>query len=393
MQRIKSFLEKYEQGYLFPYSRIAWILLSFVFILGAVVYGISYTFNSFSSGRKEVHISKEEIRRDKVILEEEQEKYQMVTKSSYDKQLDSLKRLTPKSEWNILFKFVDDVEYVQVKKYKAGYYDPWYEYYYDGYYYNDYEERKIKRKVDNDTAYPVLINQIVSAQGIDSAYFSEKTRIVNMLIEIHQRIPSAEATTLMKDLVLYWLSYERELERSDITRIYSWMDKLEKKKIILGNKNKISGDDTKIIDVFSSFINLFANDSISEERIELVDETINSLQTNGLKKSKDNFKILQKILGSPLEDSDLKVAVNDYFENKLFNKQSKNTANDFNKYHNLFSQKLQMRAVEASINEADRLEKQKNNKEYLLIALIGIFQIVIILVLFSIQRVVKSKEA
>ena len=169
MKRLKNFLEKYEQSYLFPSSRLVWIVFSMIFILGSFFYGISYLIDGVPNSRLDVHINPEELRRNKVILEEEQEKYAESTKKSYDKQIDSLKRLTPKSEWNVLFFFKDEIEYVSVSKYQPGRYDPWMGYYYDGYYYTDYEQRNVKRKVDNDTAYPVIIDQIFEIQGIDSA--------------------------------------------------------------------------------------------------------------------------------------------------------------------------------------------------------------------------------
>ena len=391
MKRLKNFLEKYEQSYLFPSSRLVWIVFSMIFILGSFFYGISYLIDGVPNSRMDVHINPEELRRNKVILEEEQEKYAESTKKSYDKQIDSLKRLTPKSEWNVLFFFKDEIEYVSVSKYQPGRYDPWMGYYYDGYYYTDYEQRNVKRKVDNDTAYPVIIDQIFETQGIDSAYFSKKIAVVNILIDLHKRIPSKDANKIMKNELFSWLSYQNQLERSDVSRILSWMDKIEKKKVILGSDNKTSDNKSQILEVFGTFINRFAYDSISEERLELVDKTLEQLQLNGFKDATSNYKILEKVLSSPLDNEDCEVAVNDYFDDKLFKKTSKNKGADFVKYFTLFNQKIKIREAENTFAESERLSSQETNKEYFIIALLGIFQIAIILVLYSIHRSIKNR--
>ena len=116
------------------------IIGSGILLIGIVVFSSLYLWNSIPNSRKEVHISKEELRREKVILEEDLEKYEECTKAAYDKQVDSLRKISPKGEWNKLYRLEDAVEYVKVKKYEPGYYDYWSGYQSEGYFYDDYEK-------------------------------------------------------------------------------------------------------------------------------------------------------------------------------------------------------------------------------------------------------------
>lgn len=392
MNRFKSLLEKYENGYLFPYSRIVWILASVIFITGTIIFSSLYLFNSIPNSRKDVHISREELRRKKVILEEDLEKFQECSKSAYDKQIDSLRKMSPRSEWKKLFSFVDDYEYVEVRKYQPGYYDPWSGYQYDGYFYDDYDMVKVKRKVDNDTAYPVILNSIFNIRGIDSAYFCEKIKDLNLLIELHKRVPSNDATYLMKNYFSSWVGYSTDLERDDIKQIYFWMDKIEGKKIILGKSNKIRGNKRTTLEVFSNFMSLFCYDSVSVNQIKLVDRVIDLIKASGFKDVNSNYNILTKVLGSSLKEKDLEIAISDYFDGKLYKKKSKSQDQDFNNYMRLFNKKVAFREAEKSELERARKNKVDENRVYAIFSFLGILQIVIILTLFSIQRVIKDRK-
>ena len=391
MNKLKNLLEKYENGYLFPYSRLIWIIASGILLIGIVVFTSLYLWNSIPNSRKEVHISKEELRREKVILEEDLEKYEECTKAAYDKQVDSLRKATPKSEWNTLYRLEDAVEYVKVQRYQPGYYDYWSGYQSDGYFYDDYEKITVKRKVENDTAYPILIKRSLDYQGIDSAYFCEKIRVINLYLELHKRVPSAYATALMKNNFYYWVTWGTSLKRNHISKIYSWMDKLEGKKIVLGKSNKISDGKRTTLEVFTKFIGQFQYDSISEKRMELVDNTISYLKNNGFKKANANFNLISKTLGSKLADEDLEVALTDYFEGKLFKKNAEKPDQEFSKYLNLFTTKVKLRESEKSMLEYSREDKLERNKNLALYSLIGILQVIIILVLFAIHRSIKDK--
>ena len=393
MNRFKSLLEKYENGYLFPYSRIVWILASVILIIGTIIFSSLYLFNSIPNSRKDVHISREELRRKKVILEEDLEKFQECSKSAYDKQIDSLRKMSPRSEWKKLFSFVDDYEYVEVRRYQPGYYDPWLGYQYDGYFYDDYERVKIKRKVDNDTAYPVILNSIFNFRGIDSAYFCEKIKDLNLLIELHKRVPSNDATYLMKNYFSSWVGYySTDLERDDIKQIYFWMDKIEGKKIILGKSNKIRGNKRTTLEVFSNFMSFFCYDSVSVNQIKLVDRVIDLIKASGFKDVNSNYNILTKVLGSSLKEKDLEVAISDYFDGKLYKKKSKSQDQDFNNYMRLFNKKVALREAEKNELERARKAKVEKNRNYAIVSFLGILQIIIILTLFSIQRVIKDKR-
>ncbi|MEY3048320.1 MAG: hypothetical protein RL365_358 [Bacteroidota bacterium] len=354
------------------------------------VFSSLYLWNSIPNSRKEVHISKEELRREKVILEEDLEKYEECTKAAYDKQVDSLRKIAPRGEWNTLYRLEDAVEYVKVKKYQPGYYDYWSGYQSEGYYYDDYEKITVKRKVENDTAYPILIKRSIDYQGIDSAYFCEKIRIINLFIELHKRVPTQDATTLMKNNFFYWVTWNKSLKRNHISKIYSWMDNVEGKKIVIGKSNKISDGKRTTLEVFSKLIGQFQTDSISEKRMELVDNTISYFKNNGFKKANANFNIILKTLRSKLADEDLEVALTDYFEGKLFKKNAENPDKEFSKYMNLFTTKIKLREDEKTLLEYSREEKLEQNKNLALYSLLGILQVIIILVLFAIHRSIKD---
>jgi len=392
MNKLKNFLEKYENGYLFPYSRLVWITASMVLVFAILIFTLKYFWTSIPNSRKDVHITKEEIRRDKVILEEDLEKYEECTKAAYDQQVDSLKKMTPKSEWNKLFRFEDAIEYVKVQRYQPGYYDYWSGYTTEGYFYDDYEKVNVKRKVDNDTAYPVLLKRTFENQMIDSAHFCEKMRIVNLYLELHKRVPASDASDLMSEQFAYWVSWSSdEFERSDVARIHQWMDRVEGKKIVLGKDNKLSDGKRTVLEVYSKFIRKFQTDSVSENRMAHVDKTLDYLKANGYKKPNANFNILSKVLESNLSDDDMEVALNDYFENKLFKKKAVNPDQDFSKYMNLFKSKVDIREFEQAMEEQERKVQLAQTKEYLIYAFLGILQVIIILVLFSMHRTMREK--
>jgi hypothetical protein len=227
---------------------------------------------------------------------------------------------------------------------------------------------------------------------IDSAHFCEKMRIVNLYLELHKRVPASDASDLMSEQFAYWVSWSSdEFERSDVARIHQWMDRVEGKKIVLGKDNKLSDGKRTVLEVFSKFVRKFQTDSVSENRMAHVDKTLDYLKANGYKKPNANFNILSKVLESNLSDDDMEVALNDYFENKLFKKKAVNPDQDFSKYMNLFKSKVDIREFEQAMEEQERKVQLAQTKEYLIYAFLGILQVIIILVLFSMHRTMREK--
>jgi hypothetical protein len=123
----------------------------------------------------------------------------------------------------------------------------------------------------------------------------------------------------------------------------------------------------------------------------LVKDVLNHLKNSSKIKKKENKHALTRIiLSNDLKDYDIENACNDYFKTGVFSFSDKDVVDEFQKYLNLYHQRVAMAEVDL---ESRNREKEENRDDSMMIALYSfgtIVSIATILLLFSIQSILRK---
>ncbi len=374
-QKLK--LSNVEEKYAFPIGRKTWQFLTVIALLLLVVSIVYYVVNVIPSSRKEVHISKSELSKNKIDLEEEKDK--SCEKLDFDQATKTLKGKMPLSEWNKLGDSVMVEKYAEVEKY-----DPYY-----GEFYSDYVSYYSKEYQLNEDAVPNILNNIYDYKSLDSLDFCEKIDVLNVLTELVSRTNKSKATHFLKSRFKSIVIYSSRVSVHNIQDITSLMKKIEKKPIFFN-------DDSNSEDAyytFENYIRLFQNDSITDERVELANEINDKIST-----SKKNISILNKhkiaqlIIGSNFSDEDVEIVSKDFFIDLKINYTDETIIENYSKYIRLFREKLAIAEAELEEKEEDKEENRYLSSMGALISFASILSFATILLLFSIQGILKKNS-
>ncbi|MCE2865684.1 MAG: hypothetical protein LW804_08785, partial [Cryomorphaceae bacterium] len=207
MKKLTHFLNQVEERILIRYGRRIWQIIGFISILAFVASLFLVISNLMPTDRKEVHISKQEYKSNKVDSDfDESNNIDACTKSAYKKALDSLKKQMPLSEWVQLTKSESVTRYREVYRY-----DPWYGSYSSYEPYTTFEETK------NYDAIPVILEGIFSSKGIDSTEYCDQIEVVRAITALMKQTQKRVATKTLKETYRYLISYN-DLQKEDVDR-------------------------------------------------------------------------------------------------------------------------------------------------------------------------------
>jgi len=382
MNKLKQFLNSFEEDYLFRYGKRSWQVISLIFFLILSYTIVQYLWNLRPSSREEVSISKIEFDRSRIDYDFDiTNDIDKATLADYNKALKGLKGAMPYAEWEDLGDSVAKSDFSYVP-YEA--YDPYW-----GFSYTDYRRIETKYKVfeKNRDAIPNILEDIYEAKGIDSLQYSEKIKVLNLAKALIAYSSKKKSTDLLRDYFKSYIIYAGQLTPQTIEELAATFKKVYRKPYLHDPYGE--NDDWS---EFSSYLSIGQGDSLTQERFEIANNALAKLKNKVKFKEKEQAHYVARIvLGSYLSNEDLKKATEEFFASKDYKLTEKNAGEIFGKYMGLFSEKVNL--AEGLLAE-EKAEKESNRSEYYQegrYAFVAIILIAAILILFSIRQIIKSR--
>ena len=371
---MKKFFNSMEERFVFPIGRKTWQILALFSLLGLVLSFIYFLLNSTPTSRDSVSVSKNEVINKKIdttkVVEIDPNKCTLI---DYQKWLDSLKSDLPKAEWT---KLGDSSE-------------PHSSYLLDEY--GNYKLDsvsggniiiQVKDFIPNPAAIPNLLEKIYLNKGYDSSSYCDKIEVIKLLHKLNENTAADFLTEQGFNIYVEIVSNTSSLSLSTINRSF------ELAKIIETNEIKIKNEaDLKN---YFKYLKYFIDNSISDEQIELVKSVINlhkSLSNTKFKKS-DYFELAEIIFESKILTNELKVAIKEFNEDISFY-DSKDLSNSLKRYLKLYKEKLDRAEEVQALKKASKAVKRGQSLVVAGITFASIVSIATILLLFSIQSLLK----
>lgn len=382
MNKLKKFLNSFEEDYLFRYGKRSWQVISLIFFLILSYTIVQYLWNLRPSSREEVSISKIEFDRSQIDYDFDiTNDIDKATLADYNKALKGLKGAMPSAEWEDLGDSVAKSEFSYFP-YEA--YDPYW-----GFSYTDYRRIETKYSVfeKNRDAIPNILEDIYEAKGIDSLQYSEKIKVLNLAKALVAYSSKKESTDLLRDYFKSYLIYAGQLTPQAVKDLAATFKKVDRKPYLHDPYGE--NDDWS---EFSYYLSIGQGDSLTQERFEITNNALAKLKNKVKFKEKEQAHYVARIvLGSYLSNEDLKKATEEFFASKDYKLTEKNAGEIFGKYMGLFSEKVNL--AEGLLTE-EKAEKESNRSEYYQegrYAFVAIILIAAILILFSIRHIIKSR--
>lgn len=382
MNKLKKFLNSFEEDYLFRYGKRSWQVISLIFFLILSYTIVQYLWNLRPSSREEVSISKIEFDRSQIDYDFDiTNDIDKATLADYNKALKGLKGAMPYAEWEDLGDSVAKSDFSYVP-YEA--YDPYW-----GFSYTDYRRIETKYKVfeKNRDAIPNILEDIYEAKGIDSLQYSEKIKVLNLAKALIAYSSKKNSTNLLRDYFKSYLIYAGQLTPQAVKDLAATFKKVDRKPYLHDPYGE--NDDWS---EFSYYLSIGQGDSLTQERFEIANNALAKLKNKVKFKEKEQAHYVARIvLGSYLSNEDLKKATEEFFASKDYKLTEKNAGEIFGKYMGLFSEKVNL--AEGLLAE-EKAEKESNRSEYYQegrYAFVAIILIAAILILFSIRQIIKSR--
>jgi hypothetical protein len=382
MNKLKQFLNSFEEDYLFRYGKRSWQVISLIFFLILSYTIVQYLWNLRPSSREEVSISKIEFDRSRIDYDFDiTNDIDKATLADYNKVLKGLKGAMPYAEWEDLGDSVAKSDFSYVP-YEA--YDPYW-----GFSYTDYRRIETKYKVfeKNRDAIPNILEDIYEAKGIDSLQYSEKIKVLNLAKALIAYSSKKNSTNLLRDYFKSYLIYAGQLTPQAVKDLAATFKKVDRKPYLHDPYGE--NDDWS---EFSYYLSIGQGDSLTQERFEIANNALAKLKNKVKFKEKEQAHYVARIvLGSYLSNEDLKKATEEFFASKDYKLTEKNAGEIFGKYMGLFSEKVNL--AEGLLAE-EKAEKESNRSEYYQegrYAFVAIILIAAILILFSIRQIIKSR--
>lgn len=383
MNKLKQFLNSFEEDYLFRYGKRSWQVISLIFFLILSYTTVQYLWNVRPSSREEVSISKIEFDRSRIDYDFDiTNDIDKATLADYNKVLKGLKGAMPNAEWKDLGDSVERTDYDYVP-YEA--YNPYWDFSFTEY---RRIERKYKVFEKNRDAIPNILEDIYVAKGIDSLHYSKKIKVLDLTKAMIAYSSKKESTNLLRDYFKSYLIYAGELTPKLVEDLAATFKKVDRKPYLHDPYGE--NDDWS---EFSLYLNIGQDDSLTQERFEIANNAIAKLKKKVKFKEKGQAHYVARfVLGSDLTNEDLKKATEDFFASKDYKLTEKNAGEIFSKYMNLFSEKA---ALADQLLTQEKAQKEINRSEYYQegrYAFVAIIMIAAILILFSIRQIIRSKE-
>lgn len=371
---MKKFFNNMEERFVFPIGRRSWQVLS---LIGLVVLALSilyFLLNATPTSRDSVNVSKSEVIENKVDTS-----ITVVNSPStcpqedYNSWVDTLKKDLPNSEW---LKMGDSSEpYSDYAKDEYGNYIQ--DEYGD---YAMYEKRNFNK---NPLAIPNVLEDLFTKRGYDSSMICEKVEFIKMLHFLNKKV---EKNYLVKEGFFAFAYGINELPSVSLSKLE---DAFELRKAILLS-DKIIKDKEELYDAWQ-YISYIVTNSVSDQQIDIAISTIKehaALKDKTYPASK-YFDIAKLVFDSNLGIDDLSTAVRDFNEDLAYYDKN-DLYKSFKRYLKLYNEKVEMAEEKKSLKTMEKALNRVKSLTFAGGAFLSIVAIASILLLFSIQSLLKS---
>lgn len=377
-QKIKNFLNSIEEKYVFPIGRRTWQILSFVGLLILLIGIIWLIVNLTPTSRDSVNISKEEVKNNALDTQAIEKSISDCTAKDVQNYLDSIKVLTPNMEWKNLGQMEDELYFLE---------DEFGNYIYDE---DPYLAKTGIKKVFrlNSEAIPNIFESIYKDSYIDSLDFCSKNSIVEKTFTLLKPFDKSFIAKGNVDFIREMANLANNLNRDQINTSILINE-------ITNSKIKSIATD-RDAEHFGKCINEANSGDYSVAELNASKNLVSS--HSGLKKVKktldlDDYLDLVKITGNTeiIEDDEITSAVKGFIDDIKFYDEN-DLVRSYKKYMSLYEEKLN-RAIDKQI--AKKAEKADNRADSFMALGAGFMTVVviaIILLLFSIQSILKKRE-
>lgn len=377
-QKIKNFLNSIEEKYVFPIGRRTWQILSFLGLFVLLLGIIWLIVNLTPTSRDSVNVSKEEVKNNAIDTQAIEKSISDCTAKEVQDYLDSIKVLTPTMEWKNLGQVEDEEYYLEDE---------------NGNYIYDEEYYRVKTGIKkvfrlNSEAIPNIFESIYKDSYIDSIDFCSKKSIVEKTLTLLKQFDKSLIADGKVDFIRGIANLANNLTQDHINTSIL-INEITNSKIKSIATVRDAKHFEKCIDEANSgdysVIELNASKNLVSSHLGL-DKTKNSLDL-------DDYLDLVKITGNTeiQEDDEITSAVEGFIDDIKFYDEN-DLVRSYKKYISLYEEKLN-RAIDKQI--AKKAEKADNRADSIMALGAGFMTVVviaIILLLFSIQSILKKRE-
>ena len=371
---MKKFFNNMEERFVFPIGRRSWQVLS---LIGLVVLALSilyFLLNATPTSRDAVNVSKSEVIENKV----DTTSAVVATPTScpqeeYNNWVDTLKKDLPNSEWT---KLGDSTE--PYNDYAKDEYD---NYIQDEY--GDYVMVQKRGFNKNPYAIPNVLEDIFNKRGYDSSMICEKVEFIKMLHFLNKK---TETAYLVKEGFFNFAYGMNELPSASLSKLEDAFDL--RKAILLSDK--IIKDKDEQYDAWQ-YISYIVTNSVTDQQIEIAISTIkeHAALKDKTYPSAKYFDIAKLVFDSNLGADDLSNAVKGFNEDISYYDKN-DLYKSFKRYLKLYSEKVEMAEEKKSLRTMEKALNRVKSLTFAGGAFLSIVAIASILLLFSIQSLLKN---
>ncbi len=371
---MKKFFNNMEERFVFPIGRRSWQVLS---LIGLVVLALSilyFLMNSTPTSRDSVNVSKSEVIENKVDTASAVVSTPTTCpQEEYKNWVDTLKKDLPNAEWTNLG---DSSEpYNDYAKDEYG-----------NYIQTEYGDYVMVQKRDfnkNPLAIPNVLDDIFTKRGYDSSMICEKVEFMKMLHFLNKK---TETTYLVKEGFFSFAYGINELPSVSLSKLEDAFDL--RKAILLSDK--IIKDKDELFDAWQ-FISYIVTNSVTDQQIDIAISTIkeHSALKDKTYPSAKYFDIAKLVFDSNLGIEDLTSAVKGFNEDLGYYDKN-DLYKSLKRYLKLYSEKVQMAEEKKSLRTMEKALNRVKSLTFAGGAFLSIVAIASILLLFSIQSLLKN---
>ncbi len=371
---MKKIFNNLEEKFIFPIGRKSWQILSLIGLLVLVLSILYFLANSTPTSRDNVNISKSEVIDNKVdTTAAVVVSSSSCTDENYNQWVDTLKQDLPNSEWKNLGDSSDSkIEYVT---------DSYGNYVQDEY--GNYSTITKKVFKPNPVAIPNILNDIYSKKGYDSSSICQKIEVIKMLHYLNNKIDKGYLAKEAFFYNAYFIQQSGSITLNKLEQAYALISIIESgEKIIKEQKDLISA---------WKYINYIVSNSVTQSQIDIVTNLIKAHKTLPTKifPASRYFELAESVFDNNLNEVDLTTAINaftediSYYDNNDLFKSLKRYLKLYRDKVEIAEQKKSMKTMEKALNRTKSLTAAGA-------AFLSIVAVASILLLFSIQSLLKA---
>ena len=375
MNKIKNFFNSIEERFVFPVSRRTWqimALLAIVLLIFSILY---FVINSTPTSRDKVSVSKEEVAENKVdTTVRVKVSASVCSKAEISAYTDSLRRITPNNEWINLGDSSESYSDYLIDEYGNYMMDD----------YGNYviiEKRNFKA---NELAVPNMIENIYQQRGLDTGAICSRLEVLKTLFRLSKNTSSeylqSDALKGYANLLSQSISVNEEL----VIRTFSFKEKIE------GSSSKIT--DFNMAKQFLNYLEYLSDNNIDDEKISIAIELVTShkkLPNKSTLSNSEYFDLVKLIFEAGLLNEDLGQAIPEFQDDLAFYDE-KGLSKSLRRYLRLYQEKLSIAESEKQRKKSEKSAKKSKSITYAMYAFVSIVGIATILLLFSIQSILKN---